>query len=118
MPDFPSSSLTRRDFLVTGAKFSAALLAAPYIARAAAASAGGTKTVNVALIGCGEQGRVLLNASLKIPDIRGNIHTHKRKQVESIANAILIAGLLAERQGMLGGAAGLFGVTKNVVGGA
>lgn len=44
-----------------------AALAAPYLARAAD---GGSRTLNVALIGCGEQGRVLLNAALKIPDIR------------------------------------------------
>lgn len=64
--------LTRRDFLATGAKLGAALLAAPYIARAAAPTgpAGAARTLNVALIGCGEEGRVLLNASLKIPDIR------------------------------------------------
>lgn len=71
MPDLPRSSLTRRDFLATGAKFGAAMLAAPYISRAAAAAgSGGSQTVNVALIGCGEQGRVLLNAALKIPDLR------------------------------------------------
>lgn len=72
MPDSPSplSALTRRNFLVTGAKLGAAALAAPYIARAQAPGAGGTRTLNVGLIGCGEQGRVLLNASLKIPDIR------------------------------------------------
>jgi Predicted dehydrogenases and related proteins len=72
MSDSPSplSSLTRRNFILTGAKLGAAALAAPYIARAQAPGAGGTRTLNVALIGCGEQGRVLLNASLKIPDIR------------------------------------------------
>ncbi len=72
MTDSPSplSSLTRRNFLFTGAKLGAAVLAAPYIARAQAPGAGGTRTLNVGLIGCGEQGRVLLNASLKIPDIR------------------------------------------------
>ncbi|HVU18392.1 MAG TPA: Gfo/Idh/MocA family oxidoreductase [Candidatus Didemnitutus sp.] len=59
---------TRRDFLTTGAKLGAAFLAAPYILRSAPESGG--DTVNVALIGCGEQGRVLLNATLKIPDIR------------------------------------------------
>jgi predicted dehydrogenase len=69
-PLSPSASLSRRDFLTTSAKFSAALLAAPYIARSAAPADGGGKTLNVALIGCGEQGRVLLNAALKIPDIR------------------------------------------------
>jgi len=72
MPDSPppAPSLTRRDFLVTGAKLGAAILAAPYIARSAPASGGGAQTLNVALIGCGEQGRVLLNAALKIPGIR------------------------------------------------
>ena len=60
--------LTRRDFLAAGAKLGTVLLAAPYVARAA--SPGGGDTLNVALIGCGEQGRVLLNAALKIPNIR------------------------------------------------
>lgn len=69
MPD-QSSSLSRRDFIVTGAKLGAAALAAPYIARAQGAAGSGSQTLNVALIGCGEQGRVLLNAALKIPDIR------------------------------------------------
>jgi predicted dehydrogenase len=70
MSDSSSPTLTRRDFLVTGAKFGAAMLAAPYIARAAGPGSGGSNTLNVALIGCGEQGRVLLNAALKIPDLR------------------------------------------------
>src|SRR6186713_2159260 len=72
MPDSPFSTLalSRRTFLTGGAKLSAAVLAAPYIARSAAPTAGGGNTLNVALIGCGEQGRVLLNAALKIPDIR------------------------------------------------
>src|SRR4051812_42277540 len=70
-PIFSSSPLTRRGFLVTGAKLGAAFAAAPYIARAAAAPAGEGDTINVALIGCGEQGRVaLLNAALKIPNLR------------------------------------------------
>jgi len=61
---------TRRDFITTGAKLSAALFAAPYILRSATGEPGGDDTLNVALIGCGEQGRVLLNAALKIPHIR------------------------------------------------
>ena len=68
MTDPIPAPFTRRDFLATGVKLGAAVLAAPYLARAAAT--GGGRTVNVALIGCGEQGRVLLNAALKIPDIR------------------------------------------------
>ncbi|MDO8539188.1 MAG: Gfo/Idh/MocA family oxidoreductase [Opitutaceae bacterium] len=68
MPDsLPASPLTRRDFLSTSAKLGAVLAAAPYIARGAA---GKSDTVNVALIGCGEQGRVLTNAALKIPGLR------------------------------------------------
>lgn len=59
-------SLSRRAFLSTTAKLGAVLAAGPYIARAA----GTPDTINVALIGCGEQGRVLLNASLKIPGLR------------------------------------------------
>ncbi|HWA27469.1 MAG TPA: Gfo/Idh/MocA family oxidoreductase [Lacunisphaera sp.] len=63
----PDPSFTRRDFLATGAKLGAMLVAAPAIVRAAGS---GARTLNVGLIGCGEQGRVLLNAALKIPDIR------------------------------------------------
>lgn len=63
----PTSAFTRRDFLATGAKLGAVLIAAPRLARAAT---GGSQTLHVGLIGCGEQGRVLLNAALKIPDIR------------------------------------------------
>src|SRR3954469_22850882 len=58
--------VTRRDFLSTSAKLGAVLVSAPYVSRAASAG----DTLNVALIGCGEQGRVLLNAALKIPDLR------------------------------------------------
>ncbi len=69
MPDnsSPFPAFTRRDFLATGAKLGAMLVAAPALVRAAD---GGSRTLNVGLIGCGEQGRVLLNAALKIPDIR------------------------------------------------
>jgi len=70
MSDQPDpAELTRRDFLSTGLKLGAAVLVAPYVARAQAPTAG-RASLNVALIGCGEQGRVLLNAALKIPDIR------------------------------------------------
>ena len=72
MSDQPApntAELTRRDFLSTGLKLGAAVLVAPYVARAQTPTAG-RASLNVALIGCGEQGRVLLNAALKIPDIR------------------------------------------------
>lgn len=69
MPDSISpSSVTRRTFLSTSAKLGAVFAAAPYVSRGA--TAGGGDTVNVALIGCGEQGRILINAALKIPNIR------------------------------------------------
>src|SRR5687768_10818156 len=70
MADLPSSPLSRRDFLSTGAKLGAFIAAAPYIARGAAVGAGKSDTVNVGLIGCGEQGRILSNAALNIPDVR------------------------------------------------
>jgi predicted dehydrogenase len=70
MADLPSSSLSRRAFLSTSAKLGAFIAAAPYIARGAAVGAGKSDTVNVALIGCGEQGRILTNAALNIPDVR------------------------------------------------
>ncbi|HXQ80355.1 MAG TPA: Gfo/Idh/MocA family oxidoreductase [Opitutaceae bacterium] len=69
MPTPTLPGFTRRDFLATGAKLGAALFAAPYLARSAPAGGGGG-SLNLALIGCGEQGRVLLNAAFKIPDIR------------------------------------------------
>jgi predicted dehydrogenase len=69
MPTPPLPGFTRRDFLAAGAKLGAAFIAAPYLARAAPAG-GGADSLNVALIGCGEEGRVLLNAAFKIPDIR------------------------------------------------
>lgn len=63
----PYPGLSRRDFLGTSAKLGATLLVAPAILRAADA---GATTLNVGLIGCGDQGRVLLNAALKIPGVR------------------------------------------------
>ena len=58
------ASATRREFLSSGVKLGAALIATPYLARASApAGAGGSRTLNVALIGCGEQGRVLIRYS-------------------------------------------------------
>lgn len=67
MTDLPEPPLSRRDFLSTGAKLGGVMLAAPYASRAASA---GADALNVGLIGCGEQGRVLINAALKIPGIR------------------------------------------------
>lgn len=69
----PSTSLTdvsRRTFLSTGLKLGAAVLVAPHVMRGASVASAGLDPINVGLIGCGEQGRILLNAVLKIPDIR------------------------------------------------
>ncbi|MGA2491155.1 MAG: hypothetical protein ABSF99_13390, partial [Anaerolineales bacterium] len=46
-----------------------------------------------------------LRGLLEKPDVFGNIHSRKRKCVKCIADAILVAGLLAEFQCGLGGAA-------------
>ena len=64
-----NAPLSRREFIAGGAKLGAALLTAPHLARGVVEASPG-QTLNVALIGCGEQGRVLINAALKIPGIR------------------------------------------------
>ena len=69
MPTPKTTGFTRRDFLATGAKLGAAFIAAPYLARAASIGSG-ADSLNIGLIGCGEEGRVLMNAALKIPNIR------------------------------------------------
>jgi len=69
-PGSVGSSVSRREFLSTGVKLGAAVLVSSAASSRAWAAAGGTNTLNVGLIGCGEEGRVLLNAALKIPDIR------------------------------------------------
>ena len=69
MSDVNSSPVSRRDFISTGAKLGAFLAAAPYVARGAAGAAKADQ-LNVALIGCGEQGRILTNAALPIPGVR------------------------------------------------
>lgn len=63
----PRPGVSRRDFLATGLKLGAAVLVAPHVMRGQTT---GADTIKVALIGCGEQGRILINAALKIPDIR------------------------------------------------
>lgn len=64
-----SPTLTRRNLLGSTAKLSVAIASAPYISRAATIGTKGD-TLNVALIGCGEQGRVLANATLPLHSIR------------------------------------------------
>ncbi len=69
VPSTPSDP-SRRSFLSAGLKLGAAVLVAPHVMRGAAVGSAGGDTINVGLIGCGEQGRILVNAMLKIPDIR------------------------------------------------
>ncbi len=59
-------SMDRRSFLQSTAAVSAGLAVSPMVLGAA----GGSEDINVALLGCGAQGQVLMNACLKIPNIR------------------------------------------------
>lgn len=64
-----AENLTRRSFLAGAARLGAVITAAPYISRAQ--SLGATAdTINVAIIGWGQQGNALTMAALKIPGIR------------------------------------------------
>ena len=58
--------MDRRSFLQSTAAVSAGLAVSPMVLGAA----GGSEDINVALLGCGAQGQVLMNACLKIPNIR------------------------------------------------
>lgn len=60
------SSLFRRDFIKTGLVAGGGILIAPHLARAQSANG----EINVAIVGLGIQGRVLLDAMLNIPGIR------------------------------------------------
>ena len=61
----PSLPWSRRGFLKTGAAAGGMILASPSILEAQSSS----KTLNVALIGMGAQGRVLLDSMLNIPNL-------------------------------------------------
>jgi len=61
-----SKGIDRRGFLQSTAAVGAGLaLSSPMFA-----AAGGSEDLNIALLGCGAQGQVLMNACLKIPNIR------------------------------------------------
>jgi predicted dehydrogenase len=64
-----SKGLTRRVFLSSAAKLSAVITTAPYVSRAESLLAK-ADTVNVGIIGWGQQGSALTNAALKIPGVR------------------------------------------------
>jgi predicted dehydrogenase len=70
MSEILSSPLSRRDFLSTSARLGAVIAAAPYISRGAEVGAGKGDALNIALIGCGAEGKILTTAALNIPNIR------------------------------------------------
>jgi predicted dehydrogenase len=59
---------SRRDFIKTSAAAGAGLIVAPWIKSSGQSSI--TNDINVGLIGCGAEGQVLMNACLKIPNIK------------------------------------------------
>ena len=64
------NGMTRRQFITAGAAASAWLAMSKTGLAQAAAAAPPSDQVNVALVGCGDQGRVLVNACLKIPCVK------------------------------------------------
>jgi len=68
-PSETSSGISRRDFLKATGAVGAGLVLAPAVLGEEAAKAG-TKELNVALIGAGTQGRVLMEQAVKIPGVR------------------------------------------------
>ena len=63
-----NSGFTRRDFIKTSASAGAGLIMAPWIKTSAQNSV--SNDINVALLGAGAEGQVLMNACLKIPNIK------------------------------------------------
>ena len=63
-----AESIDRRQFIKTSTTAGASLILAPYILRGT--NSLGADDINVALLGAGAQGQVLMNACLKIPGIR------------------------------------------------
>lgn len=62
------NNYNRRDFIKTSAAVGAGILVAPYIKTSAQNSI--SNDLNVALLGTGAEGQVLMNACLKIPNIK------------------------------------------------
>ena len=63
-----TKGIDRRKFIKTSAATGASIILAPNILRAGKSF--GIDNVNVALLGAGAQGQVLMNACLKIPGVR------------------------------------------------
>ena len=66
-PEKPLAAIDRREFLRSSAALGAGLVFPPILTRAAG---NGSDDLNIALIGAGAEGQVLLNACLKIPNLR------------------------------------------------
>ncbi|MCB0283337.1 MAG: Gfo/Idh/MocA family oxidoreductase [Calditrichaeota bacterium] len=64
----PQNTINRRSFLKTSAAAGTGLIFAPAILKQARAN--DSNDLNIALLGAGAQGQVLMNATLKIPGIR------------------------------------------------
>ncbi len=63
-----NSGFTRRDFIKTTAAAGAGIIVSPWIKTSAQSSI--SNDINVALLGAGAEGQVLMNACLKIPNIK------------------------------------------------
>ena len=61
-------NIDRRQFIKAGAAAGASLILAPHVLTGARSF--GVTDINVALLGAGAEGQVLMNACLKIPGIR------------------------------------------------
>ena len=61
-------SMTRRNFVKTSTAVGAGMIFSPMIMTRAKAN--DSNDLNIALLGCGAEGQVLMNAMLKIPNIR------------------------------------------------
>ena len=66
--EYQVKNINRRNFVKTGMAAGAGLIIAPMIIKHARAN--DSNDLNIALLGAGAQGQVLLNACLKIPNIR------------------------------------------------
>ena len=65
-----NNDFTRRDFLKTSAVAGTGLMVAPWVKSLGQKSSSVSNDINVALIGTGAEGQVLINACLKIPNIK------------------------------------------------
>ena len=63
-----AKAIDRRQFIKTSTAAGASLILAPHVLTGAKSF--GVDDINVALLGAGAQGQVLMNACLKIPGIR------------------------------------------------